>query len=79
MGFGHQNARLEIVLPHFRREIDGDLPVEHFSWDYKQRIGKTGSELVMDYYKAIDSRALVQADKVLMVLRNVFNHAIDKG
>ena len=59
--------------------LNGDLPVEHFSWDYKQRMGKTGRELVMDYYEAIDSRAPVQADKVLMVLRNVFNHAIDKG
>ena len=51
--------------------LNGDLPVEHFSWDYKQRMGKTGRELVMDYYEAIDSRAPVQADKVLMVLRNV--------
>ena len=56
--------------------LNGDLPVEHF-WDYKQRMGKTGRELVMDYYEAIDSRAPVQADKVLMVLRNVFNHAIE--
>ena len=30
--------------------LNGDLPVEHFSWDYKQRMGKTGRELVMDYY-----------------------------
>ena len=42
-------------------------------------MGRTGRELVMDYYEAIDSRAPVQADKVLMVLRIVFNHAIDKG
>lgn len=59
--------------------LNGDLPVEHFFWDYKQRMGKTGRELAMDYYEAIDSRAPVQADKVLIVLRNVFNHAIDKG
>ena len=53
-----------------------------FRWSFggwSFRMGKTGRELVMDYYEAIDSRAPVQADKVLMVLRNVFNHAIDKG
>ena len=42
-------------------------------------MGKTGRELVMDYYEAIDSRAPVQADKVLMVLRSCLNHAIDMG
>ena len=59
--------------------LNDDLPVEHFLWDYKQRMGKTGRELVMDHYEAIDSRAPVQADKVLMVLRNFFTTRSTRG
>ena len=33
----------------------------------------------MAYVDAVTKRAPVQGEKVLMVLRQVFNHAIDKG
>jgi integrase len=59
--------------------LGADLPVRHFSWDFKQQGGKTGREVVMDFYRSVESRAPVQGGKVLMVLRQVFNHAIDSG
>ena len=59
--------------------LSGDLPVTHFGWDHKQQGGKSGREVVMAYVDAVTKRAPVQGAKVLMVLRQVFNHAIDKG
>ena len=59
--------------------LGGDLPVSHFGWDHKQQGGRTGRDVVMSYVDAVTKRAPVQGDKVLMVLRGVFNHAIDKG
>ena len=59
--------------------LGGDLPVSHFGWDHKQQGGRSGREVVMAYVDAVTKRAPVQGDKVLMVLRQVFNHAIDKG
>ena len=59
--------------------LGGDLPVAHFGWDHKQQGGRTGREVVMAYADAVTKRAPVQGEKVLMVLRGVFNHAIDKG
>ena len=59
--------------------LGGDLPVVHFGWDHKQRGGRTGRDVVMSYVDAVTKRAPVQGNKTLMVLRQVFNHAIDKG
>jgi len=36
-------------------------------------------ELVMDYFRLVEIRAPVQAKKSLMVLRMIFDHAIDQG
>lgn len=59
--------------------LGGSLPVSHFGWDHKQQGGRTGRDVVMSYVDAVTKRAPVQGEKVLMVLRQVFNHAIDKG
>ena len=59
--------------------LGGSLPVSHFGWDHKQQGGRTGREVVMAYVDAVSKRAPVQGEKVLMVMRQVFNHAIDKG
>ena len=59
--------------------LGGATPVEHFSWDHKHPGGKNGRQVVMDLKADIERRAPVHADKVLMVLRQVFDHAIDQG
>ena len=59
--------------------LGASLPVSHFGWDYKQQGGKSGREVVMAYVDAVSKRAPFQGEKVLMVMRQVFNHAIDKG
>ena len=59
--------------------LGGSLLVSHFGWDHKQQGGRTGRDVVMSYVDAVTKRAPVQGEKVLMVLRQVFNHAIDKG
>ena len=63
------------VLPHF----GGETALEHLCWDGKGPSGKKGRELVMDYFRLVEARAPVQAKKSLMVLRMVFDHAIDQG
>ena len=72
---GYRNMLWNQVLP----VLGGATPVEHFSWDHKHPGGKNGRQVVMDLKADIERRAPVHADKVLMVLRQVFDHAIDQG
>jgi integrase len=72
---GYRNMLWNQVLP----VLGGGTPVEHFSWDHKHPGGKNGRQVVMDLKSDIERRAPVHADKVLMVLRQVFDHAIDQG
>jgi len=72
---GYRNMLWNQVLP----VLGGSTPVEHFSWDYKHPGGKNGRQVVLDLKVDIERRAPVHADKVLMVLRQVFDHAIDQG
>jgi integrase len=60
--------------------LGGDTPVAHLSWDHKGTGGKNGRERVMEIFrsKVADGKA-PQADKLLMVMRGVFDHAIDQG
>ena len=72
---GYRNMLWNQVLP----VLGGSTPVEHFSWDYKHPGGKNGRQVVLDLKVDIERRAPVHAEKVLMVLRQVFDHAIDQG
>ena len=60
--------------------LGGDTPVAHLSWDHKgpggKRQGKSDGEIYRS--KVADGKA-PQADKLLMVMRGVFDHAIDQG
>ena len=60
--------------------LGADTPVEHLSWDHKGPGGKNGRERVMEIFKSkVAEDKEPQADKLLMVMRQVFNHAIDQG
>jgi hypothetical protein len=72
---GYRNMLWNQVLP----VLGAGVPVEHFSWDHKHPDGRKGREVVLDLKRTIEHRAPVQADNVLMVLRQVFDHAIDQG
>jgi integrase len=72
---GYRNMLWNQVFP----VLSGATPVEHFSWDHKHPGGKNGRQVVLDLKADIERRAPVHADKVLMVLRQVFDHAIDQG
>jgi len=72
---GYRNMLWNQVLP----VLGGSTPVEHFSWDYKHPGGKNGRQVVLDLKVDIERRAPVHAENVLMVLRQVFDHAIDQG
>ena len=72
---GYRNMLWNQVLP----VLGAEMPVEHFSWDHKQPDGRKGREVVLDLKRSIERRAPVQADNVLMVLRQVSDHATDQG
>ena len=72
---GYRNMLWNQVFP----ALGATTPVEHFSWDHKHSGGKNGRQVVLDLKADIERRAPVHADKVLMVLRQVFDHAIDQG
>ena len=72
---GYRNMLWNQVLP----VLGGATPVEHFSWDHNHPGGKNGRQVVMDLKADIQRRAPVHADKALMVLRQVFDYAIDQG
>ena len=59
--------------------LGADTPVDQFCWDYKTPSGKTGREVVMDWFQSVQRRAPVHADKSLGVLRGVFNYAMHRG
>ena len=64
------------VIPRLGR----NTPVEHLSWDHKGPGGKNGRERVMEIFRSkVAAGKAPQADKLLMVMRGVFDHAIDQG
>ncbi|MCP9926391.1 site-specific integrase [Cyanobium sp. CH-040] len=71
----YQNMLWNQIIPEFGAET----PINCFAWDYKHSSGKTGRETVLALYKKVSVRAPVQAKKILMVLRAVFDYAIDQG
>lgn len=72
---GYRNMLWNQVLP----VLGADTPVAKFSWDCNQKDGKNGRQVILDLKAAIERRAPVHADRVLMVLRQIFNYAIDQG
>ena len=60
--------------------LGADTPVEHLSWDHKGPGGKKGRERVMEVFRSkVAEGKAPQAEKLLMVMRLVFDHAIDEG
>ena len=60
--------------------LGADTPVEQLSWDHKGPGGKKGRERVMEIFRSkVAEGKAPQADKLLMVMRLVFDHAIDQG
>ena len=59
--------------------LGAKVPVAFFAWEHKGPSGKSGREVVMDYFLSIQGRAPVQAERSLMVLRQVFDYAIERG
>ena len=60
--------------------LGADTPVEHLSWDHKGSGGKKGRERVMEIFRSkVAEGKAPQAEKLLMVMRLVFDHAIDAG
>jgi len=59
--------------------LGAETPLSCFAFSDVQRDGRTGRRIVLDMKKDLEKRAPVQADKALMVLRQVFGYAIDQG
>ena len=60
--------------------LGADTPVEQLSWDHKGPGGKKGRERVMEIFRSkVAEGKAPQAEKLLMVMRLVFDHAIDQG
>ena len=59
--------------------LGAETPLSCFAFSDVQRDGRTGRRVVLDMKKDLEKRAPVQADKALMVLRQVFGYAIDQG
>ena len=71
----YTNCIYNQVLPG----LGAATPLENFTWGTRQKDGRTGRRIVLDWKKGIEKRAPVQSDKALMVLRQVFDYAIDQG
>ena len=66
----YRNMLFNQVLP----VLGAESPVNRFEWD------KGGRQKVLDLKKGIEARgSLYQSDKCLMVMRSMFEHAIDNG
>lgn len=72
---GYRNMLWNQVFP----VLGASIPVSHFSWDHKHPGGKNSRQIVMDMKMDIEHRAPVHAERVLMVLRQVFDYSIDQG
>ena len=60
--------------------LGADTPVAHLAWDHKGAGGRTGRERVMEIFRSkVAEGKEPQAHKLLMVMRLVFDHAIDEG
>ena len=71
----YTNCLTNQVLPG----LGPDTPLTDFAWNTIQRDGRSGRQIVIEWKKSLEKRAPVQADKALMVLRQVFGYAIDLG
>ena len=71
----YTNCLTNQVLPG----LGPDTPLTDFAWNAVQKDGRSGRQIVVEWKKSLEKRAPVQADKALMVLRQVFGYAIDMG
>jgi hypothetical protein len=53
--------------------------VEHFSWEYRHPGGKTTRELMTEYLGRVRKKAPTSASKQQMVLKGIFENAVNKG
>ena len=71
----YRNLLWNQVLPEFGAKT----PVEHFSWEYRHPGGKTTRELMTEYLGRVRKKAPSSASKQQMVLKGVFENAVNKG
>ena len=71
----YRNLLWNQVLPEFGPKT----PVEQFSWDYRHPGGKTTRELMTEYLGRVRKKAPSSASKQQMVLKGVFENAVNKG
>jgi hypothetical protein len=71
----YRNLLWNQVLPEFGAKT----PVEHFSWEYRHSAGKTTRELMTEYLRRVFAKAPSSAKKQQMVLKGVFENAVDRG
>ena len=71
----YRNLLWNQVLPEFGAKT----PVEHFSWEYRHSAGKTTRELMTEYLRRVFAKAPSSAKKQQMVLKGIFENAVDRG
>ena len=71
----YRNLLWNQVLPEFGAKT----PVEHFAWEYRHSAGKTTRELMTEYLRRVFAKAPSSAKKQQMVLKGVFENAVDRG
>jgi len=71
----YRNLLWNQVLPEFGAKT----PVEHFSWEYRHPGGKSTRELMTEYLGRVRKKAPSSASKQQMVLKGVFENAVNKG
>lgn len=71
----YKNVLAHSILPG----LGASTPLKQFTWSLEQSDGRTGRQVILEWKKGIEKRAPVQADKALMVLRQVFGYALDQG
>ena len=71
----YRNLLWNQVLPEFGAKT----PVEHFSWEYRHPGGKNTRELMTEYLRRVFAKAPSSAKKQQMVLKRVFENAVDRG
>ena len=71
----YRNLLWNQSLPEFGEKT----PFEHFSWEYRYSAGKTTREHMAEYLSRVFAKAPSSAKKQQMVLKGVFENAVDRG
>ena len=71
----YRNLIWNQILPQFGAET----PIENLSWEHRHPGGKSSRELITDYLQGVHRRAPSSARKQQMVLKGVFDNAVNKG